>query len=119
LVNRLQRRLMAQQNRAWDFDLKEGYLDTARLPRVVIDPKQALSFKMEHDTKFRDTVVSLVIDNSSLMRGRPITVAATCVDILAHTLRRCGVKIEILGFITKAWKGGRHVNTMNITANCS
>jgi len=107
LANRLQRRLMAQQNRAWDFDLEEGYLDTARLPRVVIDPTQALSFKMERDTKFRDTVVSLVIDNSGSMRGRPITVAATCVDILARTLERCGVKVEILGFTTKAWKGGQ------------
>jgi len=107
LANRLQRRLMAQQNRGWDFDLEEGYLDTARLPRVVIDPTQALSFKMERDTKFRDTVVSLVIDNSGSMRGRPITVAATCVDILARTLERCGVKVEILGFTTKAWKGGQ------------
>jgi len=107
LANRLQRRLMAQQNRAWDFDLEEGYLDTARLPRVVIDPTQSLSFKMERDTKFRDTVVSLVIDNSGSMRGRPITVAATCVDILARTLERCGVKVEILGFTTKAWKGGQ------------
>jgi len=107
LANRLQRRLMAQQNRAWDFDLEEGYLDTARLPRVVMDPTQALSFKMERDTKFRDTVVSLVIDNSGSMRGRPITVAATCVDILARTLERCGVKVEILGFTTKAWKGGQ------------
>jgi len=107
LANRLQRRLMAQQNRAWDFDLEEGYLDTARLSRVVMDPTQALSFKMERDTKFRDTVVSLVIDNSGSMRGRPITVAATCVDILARTLERCGVKVEILGFTTKAWKGGQ------------
>jgi len=107
LANRLQRRLMAQQNRAWDFDLEEGYLDTARLPRVVMDPTQALSFKMERDTNFRDTVVSLVIDNSGSMRGRPITVAATCVDILARTLERCGVKVEILGFTTKAWKGGQ------------
>jgi len=107
LANRLQRRLMAQQNRAWDFDLEEGYLDPARLPRVVIDPTQALSFKMERDTKFRDTVVSLLIDNSGSMRGRPITVAATCVDILARTLERCGVKVEILGFTTKAWKGGQ------------
>jgi len=105
LANRLQRRLMAQH--AWDFDLEEGYLDTARLPRVVIDPTQPLSFKMERDTKFRDTVVSLVIDNSGSMRGRPITVAATCVDILARTLERCGVKVEILGFTTKAWKGGQ------------
>lgn len=107
LANRLQRRLMAKQNRSWDFDLEEGYLDTARLPRVVIDPSQPLSFKMERDTDFRDTVVSLVIDNSGSMRGRPITVAATCADILARTLERCGVKVEILGFTTKTWKGGQ------------
>lgn len=107
LANRLQRRLMAQQDRAWDFDLEEGYLDSARLSRLVIDPMQPLSFKMERDTDFRDTVVSLVIDNSGSMRGRPITVAATCVDILARTLERCGVKVEILGFTTKAWKGGQ------------
>ncbi|NML75879.1 cobaltochelatase subunit CobT [Rhizobium sp. S-51] len=107
LANRMQRRLMAQQNRSWDFDLEEGYLDTARLTRMVIDPMQPLSFKMERDTKFRDTVVTLVIDNSGSMRGRPITVAATCADILARTLERCGVKVEILGFTTKAWKGGQ------------
>jgi cobaltochelatase CobT len=107
LANKLQRRLMAQQNRSWDFDLEEGYLDSARLTRMVIDPMQPLSFKMERDTKFRDTVVSLVIDNSGSMRGRPITVAATCADILARTLERCGVKVEILGFTTKAWKGGQ------------
>ncbi len=107
LANRLQRRLMAQQNRSWDFDLEEGYLDTARLVRMVIDPMQPLSFKMERDTNFRDTVVTLLIDNSGSMRGRPITVAATCADILARTLERCGVKVEILGFTTKAWKGGQ------------
>ena len=107
LANRLQRRLMAQQNRAWDFDLEEGYLDTARLTRMVIDPMQPLSFKMERDTNFRDTVVTLLIDNSGSMRGRPITVAATCADILARTLERCGVKVEILGFTTRAWKGGQ------------
>jgi cobaltochelatase CobT len=107
LANKLQRRLMAQQNRSWDFDLEEGYLDSARLVRMIIDPMQPLSFKMERDTKFRDTVVSLVIDNSGSMRGRPITVAATCADILARTLERCGVKVEILGFTTKAWKGGQ------------
>ena len=107
LANRLQRRLMAQQNRSWDFDLEEGYLDPARLTRMIIDPMQALSFKMERDTQFRDTVVTLVIDNSGSMRGRPITVAATCADILARTLERCGVKVEILGFTTKAWKGGQ------------
>ena len=107
LANRLQRRLMAQQNRAWEFDLEEGYLDSARLVRMVIDPMQSLSFKMERDTNFRDTVVTLLIDNSGSMRGRPITVAATCADILARTLERCGVKVEILGFTTKAWKGGQ------------
>ncbi len=107
LANRLQRRLMAQQNRSWDFDLEEGYLDPARLTRLIIDPTQALSFKKERDTQFRDTVVTLLIDNSGSMRGRPITVAATCADILARTLERCGVKVEILGFTTKAWKGGQ------------
>ncbi|MET3559424.1 cobaltochelatase CobT [Bartonella japonica] len=107
LANRLQRRLMAQQNRNWYFDLEEGYLDTARLPRLIIDPMQPLSFKMESNTQFRDTVVSLLIDNSGSMRGRPITVAASCADILAQTLERCGVKVEILGFTTKTWKGGK------------
>ena len=107
LANRLQRRLMAQQNRAWEFDLEEGMLDAARLPRVVIDPLHALSFKREKDTNFRDTVVTLLLDNSGSMRGRPITVAATCADILARTLERCGVKVEILGFTTRAWKGGQ------------
>jgi cobaltochelatase CobT len=107
LANRLQRRLMAQQNRSWDFDLEEGHLDTARLVRVVIDPMQPLSFKQERDTNFRDTVVTLLLDNSGSMRGRPITVAATCADILARTLERCGVAVEILGFTTRAWKGGQ------------
>jgi len=107
LANRLQRRLLAQQNRAWEFDLEEGLLDPARLPRIVIDPMHALSFKWEKDTDFRDTVVTLLLDNSGSMRGRPITVAATCADILARTLERCGVKVEILGFTTKAWKGGQ------------
>ncbi|MFZ1815167.1 MAG: cobaltochelatase subunit CobT [Rhizobiaceae bacterium] len=107
LANRLQRRLMAQQNRGWDFDLEEGYLDTARLPRIIIDPMTPLSFKMERETIFRDTIVTLLLDNSGSMRGRPITVAATCADILARTLERCGVKVEILGFTTKAWKGGQ------------
>ena len=107
LANRLQRRLMAQQNRSWDFDLEEGVLDAARLMRVVIDPMHPLSFKEEQDTEFRDTVVSLLLDNSGSMRGRPITVAATCADILARTLERCGVKVEILGFTTRAWKGGQ------------
>ena len=107
LANRLQRRLMAQQNRSWEFDLEEGQLDPARLTRIVIDPQQPLSFKREQDTNFRDTVVTLLIDNSGSMRGRPITVAATCADILARTLERCGVKVEILGFTTRAWKGGQ------------
>jgi cobaltochelatase CobT len=107
LANKLQRRLMAQQNRAWEFDLEEGILDTARLTRVVTDPLQALSFKVERDTDFRDTVVTLLIDNSGSMRGRPITIAAVCGDILARTLERCGVKVEILGFTTRAWKGGK------------
>ena len=107
LANRLQRRLMAQQSRSWDFDLEEGSLDPARLVRVIIDPMQPLSFKQERDTNFRDTVVTLVLDNSGSMRGRPITVAATCADILARTLERCGVSVEILGFTTRAWKGGQ------------
>src|SRR5271169_6837268 len=107
LANRLQRRLMAQQNRSWEFDLEEGMLDTARLPRIIIDPQQPLSFKQEKDMEFRDTAVTLLIDNSGSMRGRPITVAATCADILARTLERCGVKVEILGFTTRAWKGGQ------------
>ena len=107
LANRLQRRLMAQQSRSWDFDLEEGILDPARLTRVIIDPMHALSFKAEKDTEFRDTVVTLLLDNSGSMRGRPITVAATCADILARTLERCGVKVEILGFTTRAWKGGQ------------
>ena len=107
LANRLQRRLLAQQNRAWDFDLEEGILDPARLSRVIIDPFSPLSFKQERETAFRDTVVTLLLDNSGSMRGRPITVAATCADILARTLERCGVKVEILGFTTRAWKGGQ------------
>jgi cobaltochelatase CobT len=107
LANRLQRRLMAQQNRAWEFDLEEGLLDPARLSRIVVDPLHPLSFKHEKETSFRDTVVTLLLDNSGSMRGRPITVAATCADILARTLERCGVKVEILGFTTRAWKGGQ------------
>ena len=107
LANRLQRRLMARQNRAWEFDLEEGLLDPARLSRIIVDPLHPLSFKREKDTTFRDTVVTLLLDNSGSMRGRPITVAATCADILARTLERCGVKVEILGFTTRAWKGGQ------------
>jgi len=106
LANRLQRKLLAQQNRSWSFDLEEGLLDVARLTRVIVDPTAPLSFKMEEDTEFRDTVVGLLIDNSGSMRGRPIMVAAVCADILARTLERCGVKVEILGFTTRAWKGG-------------
>jgi cobaltochelatase CobT len=107
LANRLQRRLLAQQNRAWEFDLEEGQLDAARLSRIIVDPLHPLSFKHEKDMNFRDTVVTLLLDNSGSMRGRPITVAATCADILARTLERCGVKVEILGFTTRAWKGGQ------------
>ncbi|WP_068875624.1 MULTISPECIES: cobaltochelatase subunit CobT [unclassified Phenylobacterium] len=106
LANRLQRKLLAQQNRSWSFDLEEGLLDTARLTRVITDPTASLAFKEEEDTEFRDTVVTILIDNSGSMRGRPIMVAAVCADILARTLERCGVKTEILGFTTRAWKGG-------------
>ncbi len=107
LANRLQRRLMAQQNRSWDFDQEEGLLDAARLARVVTSPGHSLSYKIERETKFRDTVVTLLIDNSGSMRGRPISIAAISADILARTLERCGVKTEILGFTTRAWKGGQ------------
>src|SRR5713101_8208811 len=107
LANRLQRRLLAKQTRAWEFDLEEGILDAARLSRVVTNPVLPLSYKRERETEFRDTVVTLLIDNSGSMRGRPITVAAMSADILARTLERCGVKVEILGFTTRAWKGGQ------------
>jgi len=107
LANKLQRLLMAQQNRSWEFDLEEGLLDSARLPRIIIDPMYPLSFKREKDMTFRDTVVTLLLDNSGSMRGRPIMVAAMCADILARTLERCAVKVEILGFTTRAWKGGQ------------
>ena len=107
LANRLQRRLMAQQQRAWDFDLEEGMLDASRLARIVANPMLPLSYKRERETDFRDTVVTLLIDNSGSMRGRPISVAAMCCDILARTLERCAVKVEILGFTTRAWKGGQ------------
>ena len=106
LANRLQRKLLAQQNRGWDFDLEEGTIDAARLARVIVDPMHPMTFKQERDTQFRDTVVTLLLDNSGSMRGRPIMVAACCADILARTLERCGVKVEILGFTTRAWKGG-------------
>ena len=107
LANRLQRRLMAQQARSWDFDQEEGLLDSARIARVIVSPGHSLSYKVERDTEFKDTVVSLLIDNSGSMRGRPISIAATCADILARTLERCGVATEILGFTTRAWKGGQ------------
>jgi len=106
-ANRLQRSLLAQQNRSWDFDLEEGQLDSARLTRVLTDPMQPLSFKQERDTEFRDTVVTLLLDNSGSMHGRSIRVAAVCADILSATLERCGVRVEILGFTTCAWKGGQ------------
>jgi cobaltochelatase CobT len=107
LANRLQRRLLARQARSWDFDQEEGLLDAARLARVVVNPAHALSFKIERDIEFRDTIVSLLIDNSGSMRGRPIAIAAICADILARTLERCGVQTEILGFTTRGWKGGQ------------
>ncbi|HYN45549.1 MAG TPA: cobaltochelatase subunit CobT [Allosphingosinicella sp.] len=107
LANRLQRRLMAQQSRSWEFDQEEGMLDAARLARVIVNPVHSLSYKVERDTEFRDTVVTLLIDNSGSMRGRPISIAAISADILARTLERCGVKVEILGFTTRAWKGGQ------------
>ncbi len=107
LANKLQRQLLAKQNRSWDFDLEEGLLDSSKLPRVVIDPYNSLSFKKEKDLEFKDTVVTLLIDNSGSMRGRPITIAAICADILSRTLERCSVKVEILGFTTKNWKGGK------------
>ena len=107
LANRLQRRLLAQQARSWDFDQEEGLLDAGRLARVIVNPRHALSFKIERDTEFRDTVVSLLIDNSGSMRGRPIAIAAICADILTRTLERCGVATEVLGFTTRGWKGGQ------------
>jgi cobaltochelatase CobT len=107
LANRLQRRLMAQQNRSWDFDQEEGLLDAARLARVVVSPGHSLSYKIERDVEFKDTIVTLLIDNSGSMRGRPISIAAISADILARTLERCGVKTEVLGFTTRAWKGGQ------------
>ena len=106
LANRLQRKLMAQQTRSWEFDLEEGLLDSARLTRIVISPSHSLSYKREKEMDFRDTVVTLLLDNSGSMRGRPITLAAMSADILARTMERCGVKTEILGFTTRAWKGG-------------
>ena len=107
LANKLQRQLLAKQNRAWEFDLEEGLLDSSKLPRVIMDPYNSLSFKKEKDLEFKDTIVTLLIDNSGSMRGRPITIAAICADILSRTLERCSVKVEILGFTTKNWKGGQ------------
>ena len=107
LANKLQRQLLAKQNRSWEFDLEEGLLDSSKLPRVIIDPYNSLSFKKEKDLEFKDTIVTLLIDNSGSMRGRPITIAAICADILSRTLERCSVKVEILGFTTKNWKGGK------------
>ncbi len=113
LANKLQRQLMAKQNRAWNFDLEEGLLDSSKLPRIIIDPYNSLSFKKEKDLEFKDTVVSMLIDNSGSMRGRPITIAALCADILSRTLERCSVKVEILGFTTKNWKGGKSREAWN------
>jgi cobaltochelatase CobT len=107
LANKLQRQLLAKQNRAWNFDLEEGLLDSSKLPRIIMDPYNSLSFKKEKDLDFKDTIVTLLIDNSGSMRGRPITIAAICADILSRTLERCSVKVEILGFTTKNWKGGQ------------
>merc|ERR1711985_90657 len=107
LANKLQRKLLAKQNRSWNFDLEEGLLDTSKLPRIIMDPYNSLSFKKEKDLDFKDTVVTLLIDNSGSMRGRPITIAALSADILSRTLERCAVKVEVLGFTTRAWKGGQ------------
>ena len=120
LANKLQRQLLAKQNRAWEFDLEEGLLDSSKLPRIIMDPYHSLSFKKEKDLDFKDTVVTLLIDNSGSMRGRPITIAALCADILSRTLERCSVKVEILGFTTKNWKGGKsreHWNNNNKPKN--
>ena len=106
LANKLQRKLLAKQNRSWNFDLEEGLLDNSKLTRIIIDPFNSLSFKKEKDVEFKDTLVTILIDNSGSMRGKPISVAAICADILSRTLERCSVKVEILGFTTKHWKGG-------------
>jgi len=107
LANKLQRQLLAKQNRAWEFDLEEGLLDSSKLTRIIMDPYNSLSFMKEKDLDFKDTIVTLLIDNSGSMRGRPITIAALCADILSRTLERCSVKVEVLGFTTKNWKGGK------------
>ena len=114
LANKLQRQLLAKQNRSWEFDLEEGLLDSSKLTRIIMDPQNSLSFKKEKDLDFKDTVVTLLIDNSGSMRGRPITIAALCADILSRTLERCSVKVEILGFTTKNWKGGKSREEWNI-----
>ena len=106
MANKLQRKLLAKQNRSWDFDLEEGLLDSSKLTRLIIDPLNSLSFKKEKETDFKDTLVTILIDNSGSMRGKPISVAAICADILSRTLERCSVKVEVLGFTTKHWKGG-------------
>jgi len=114
LANKLQRQLLAKQNRSWEFDLEEGMLDSSKLSRIIIDPYHSLSYKMEKETKFKDTIVTLLIDNSGSMRGRPISVAAICADILSRTLERCSVKVEVLGFTTKNWKGGKSREKWNL-----
>ena len=114
MANKLQRQLLAKQNRSWQFDLEEGLLDSSKLPRIIIDPFNSLSFKKEKSTEFKDTIVTLLIDNSGSMRGRPITIAAICADILSRTLERCAVKVEILGFTTKNWKGGKSREKWNL-----
>ena len=119
LANKLQRQLLAKQNRSWEFDLEEGQLDSSKLPRIIMDPFNSLSFKKEKDLEFRDTIVTLLIDNSGSMRGRPITIAAICADILSRTLERCAVKVEILGFTTKNWKGGQSREKWNVTKKIS
>ena len=119
LANKLQRQLLAKQNRSWEFDLEEGQLDSSKLPRTIMDPFNSLSFKKEKDLEFRDTIVTLLIDNSGSMRGRPITIAAICADILSRTLERCAVKVEILGFTTKNWKGGQSREKWNVTKKIS
>jgi len=119
LANKLQRQLLAKQNRSWEFDLEEGQLDSSKLPRIIMDPCNSLSFKKEKDLEFRDTIVTLLIDNSGSMRGRPITIAAICADILSRTLERCAVKVEILGFTTKNWKGGQSREKWNVTKKIS
>ena len=113
LANKLQRQLLAKQNRSWEFDLEEGLLDSSKLTRIIMDPYNSLSFKKEKDLDFKDTIVTLLIDNSGSMRGRPITIAAICADVLSRTLERCSVKVEILGFTTKNWKGGKSREAWN------